>query len=240
MKAGFSYIFGFIPISLQNDLFKMGLEKIFYYNSAPCLYAIEIIAFINFQNLMMSLRQLDTTCSAWYSYESNYCTSLVASTVCNICDLLPLLYWVEINHFTIRTAFQHTYAFAIFINAETPVIRKWKREGKRKQIASGLATHCEQNQQQISIHEYISSGHYCAVMEPSAPVCFQPPVTRRYLTLMKNAAMFQSPQHYHSVFAICWDQMTPKCRSSMINVVLYNIYFALNFCVFCIGLFNSL
>lgn len=77
----------------------------------------------------------------------------------------------------------------MFISPETPVFRGGK-EVERKQKASGLATHCEQNQQQISIHEYISSGHYCAVMEPNAPASFQPPVTCRYLTLMKNAACF--------------------------------------------------
>ena len=36
----------------------------------------------------------------------------------------------------------------------------------------------------------------------------------------ENCSMFRSPQHYHSVFSICSDQMTPMCWFSMINVVL--------------------
>lgn len=45
----------------------------------------------------------------------------------------------------------------------------------------------------------------------------------------EKCSVFRSPQHYHSVFSICWDQMTPKCWSSMINVVLCNTW--LTFCV---------
>lgn len=40
----------------------------------------------------------------------------------------------------------------------------------------------------------------------------------------EKCSVFRSPQHYHSVFSICWDQMTPKCWSSMINVVVCNTY----------------
>lgn len=98
----------------------------------------------------------------------------------------------------------------------------WKTSWKRKKLnssklASGLATHCEQNQQQISIHEYISSGHYCADTDLLIPVS-------SLLSLSdadEKCSMFRSPQHYHSVFSTCY-QMTPKCWLRMINVVLVN------------------
>lgn len=78
----------------------------------------------------------------------------------------------------------------MLFSAESTGFQRWKREVQLKHIASGLATYCEQNQQQTSIHEYISSDHYCAVMEPGTPASFQPPVTCPCLTLMKNAACF--------------------------------------------------
>lgn len=71
--------------------------------------------------------------------------------------------------------------------SETQVVRAGR--GKLNASEQHLV-YREQNQQQISIHKYISSGHYCAVMEPSTPASFQPPVTCQYVTLMKNAACF--------------------------------------------------
>lgn len=116
------------------------------------------------------------------SHGTNYCLSSVASTV-YVVFVIFCLNFIEVKSITLSKELS-----PVFIRNTSCQI--WKRETEPKQTASGLATHCVQNQQQISIHEYISSGHYCAVMEPGTPASFQPPVTYQYLTLMKNAVCF--------------------------------------------------
>lgn len=159
-------------------------QKWFYYNFDACLCATEIRAFINFQNVMIRLHQPGTACTGWYTYESHCCTVHLQKQVLCAVFFITCLCWGEINQFSIL--------YELLLNTPFTVmhLQRWKREAECKQIASGLATHREQNQQQISIHEHISSGHYCAVMEPSVPASFQPPVTCWYVTLMKNAACF--------------------------------------------------
>lgn len=168
-----------------------------------------------YQNAIMGLCQDGRACCAWYYLESRCRISTVASTICSICYPLPWLYWVLISQFD-----------KILLN--TLRHRCWNTSWKRKKLnlASGRATHCEQNQQRIGIHEYISSGHYCAVTDPLIPVS-------SLLSLSdadEKCSVFRSPQHYHSVFSTCY-QMTPKCWLRMINVVLVNTSFTLTFYV---------
>lgn len=157
-------------------------QQLFYYNSPPCLCATEIRAFISFPECEGEIVP-DGHSTALCSHGTNHCLSSVASAVCAV-FVIFCLNFIEIESITLSKDISQR-------SSETPVVRSGKR-GKLspKQRASGFATHCVQKQQQISIHEYISSGHYCAVMKPGALASFQPPVTYQYLTLMKNAACF--------------------------------------------------
>lgn len=167
--------------------------------------------------------------------------SSVASRVCSICYhfLLTLL---RSNESVYHKNFSSTHLRIYSVHQRCDAsFQRWRREVERKakSIWFSNTLWAEPAADQHTWIHFIWSllRSYGAKRSCQFPASCHLPVS----DTDEKCSMFRSPQHYHSVFSICWDQMTPKCWSSKINVVLCNTWFTLTFlCVVCIWFHKSL
>lgn len=191
--------------------------------------ATGIGAFIKFEkNVRMRLCQTDRAGCEWCSSETNYCVSLEASNACAVfvifCPDFTEAKWITFSQELSLARSQCSSAL------KRPLSEVEKGSRTR---ANGIwfsdTLWAEPAADQHTWMHFIWS----LLCSYGAKRSCQFPASCHLLVsdTDEKCSVFRSPQHYHSVFSICWDQMTRKCWSSMINVVLCNTWFLLVFFV---------